>query len=172
MLSLQPPFPNIIAKMRKKTVGHKRPCKVSHLLANSPNQSATAAASSSTPSSPSPMAMSSPPASIGAPVLVVALSLATLPVPQAPAILGGDVKVEAGSPSRDLAMSPTKPAPSSLGGVIELSMRMNLRARPHRWFLLPLLRSPSPPLSLSSPSRPRHPRPLCSLRHRLARYEP
>jgi hypothetical protein len=110
--------------------------------------------SSSMSSSPSPMATSSSLMSIGAPALVVALPLATLPVPQAPAILGGDVKVEAVSPSRDLAMPLTKPTPSSPGGVIELSTRMNLRARPRRWFLLPLLRSPSPPPSLLSPPHP------------------
>jgi hypothetical protein len=44
-----------------------------------------------------------------------------LPVPQAPAILGGDAEVEVGSLSRAPAELSTKPAPSSPGGVIELS---------------------------------------------------
>ena len=95
MLNLHPPLSSIIAKMRKKTAGLKRPYKVPRLLlTNSPSHSATVALSGIMPLPPPSTPTSPSPTSSRAPVLVVALPLAVLPTPLALAVLGWEARVE------------------------------------------------------------------------------
>ena len=119
---MQHPFPNLIAKMRKNTAGRKRAHKVPRLLlAQSPDQSATASSSSSTPSPPPSAPASLSPTSSGAPAPAAALPLAMTPVTPALAVPGEEREVnEVASPGFPVGPA-TQPVPSASKVLIELS---------------------------------------------------
>jgi hypothetical protein len=157
-MNLQPPFSNLVVKIRKKTTSRKHPCKVLRLLfTNLLDQSTEAASSSSTPSPP-PSALVSPSlTSFGAPAQAATSLLAVPPMPLAPTLLGGDAGVNESAPPGSSARPLIQPVSSALELVIELSDKDEQKARPRRW-VVPLLPWSSPlPHHLRCLRRPRHP---------------